>query len=130
MVAIYNPYILTVVAAVLHDTIEDTRMTPVNMFDNFGMRVTMLVLEVTHVAKLEDGNRKIRKAIDRDWLARASGSGQTIKYADIINNAGSILKRDPKFAKFYIPECRALLDVMDKGNPILRRLAYKSLEGK
>lgn len=100
----------------LHDTIEDTSMSAELLKMLIGKSVTELVVEVTHIAKKTDGNRAKRKAIDREFLSKASPEGQTIKLADIISNTRSIVERDPKFAETYIPECRALLNILQKGN--------------
>lgn len=66
--------------------------------------------------KPEDGNRKTRKEIDKNHLAKASELGQTIKLADLISNTSTITKYDPKFAKTYMQEKKELLEVLTKGN--------------
>lgn len=117
-----------IVAAVLHDVLEDTPIKAEVLSETFDPRVTKLVLEVTDVSKPEDGNREQRKAIDRAHLAKASYEGATIKYADLINNTGSISDHDPKFAKVYLQEKRELLKVMRQGNQNLLKLAEETLE--
>ena len=64
----------------------------------FGPKIAKLVVELTDVS-VQDGNRKTRKAIDRDKLAGVSAEAQTIKYADLISNGKDIGQNDPKFAK-------------------------------
>jgi (p)ppGpp synthase/HD superfamily hydrolase len=119
-----------VAAGFLHDTIEDC--WPQVNYDvlegRFGTRVADLVVEVTNLARREDGNRAVRSAINRAHLAKASPEGQSIKYADLICNTASIVKHDPKFARIYLGEKTALLEVMTLGDPMLRDLAWKILD--
>lgn len=114
-------------AALLHDTVEDTSVTPADVTREFGPKIAKLVVELTDVSKPEDGNRKTRKAIDRDKLAGVSAEAQTVKYADLISNGRDIGKNDPKFAKVYHAEKADLLKVMTKGNQNLRKQAIALL---
>lgn len=106
-------------AAWLHDVVENTKFTAEDILNRFGVEVANLVLEVTDVSEYSDGNRYVRKEIDRQHLAKASPEGKTIKLADIIDNAGSIIEYDLKFAKVYMAEKRALLEVLKDGDPVL-----------
>jgi (p)ppGpp synthase/HD superfamily hydrolase len=112
-----------IAAALLHDTIEDTDATYNELVKAFGKRVTALVLEVTNMSTPEDGDRATRAAIDREHLACASADGMTIKLADLIDNTTSIRVYDPDFAKVYLAEKRALLEVLKAGNPTLWKVA-------
>lgn len=114
-------------AALLHDTVEDTSVTPADVTREFGPKIAKLVVELTDVSKPEDGNRKTRKAIDRDKLSGVSAEAQTVKYADLISNGRDIGKNDPKFAKVYHAEKADLLRVMTKGNQNLRKQAIALL---
>ena len=104
----------------LHDTVEDTSVTSADIMKEFGPRIAKLVVELTDVSKPEDGNRAVRKGIDRDKLAGVSAEAQTIKYADLISNGKDIMQNDPKFAKVYMKEKADLLRVMTKGDSNLR----------
>jgi len=117
-----------VVAAILHDVLEDTSCKPEEIENEFGLDVLRLVLEVTDISKPEDGNRAKRKEIDKQHLAKASVYGQTIKLADLIDNAPSILRYDPNFAKVYMKEKEDLLKVLVKGDYRLYDIAKKSVE--
>ena len=77
-------------AAVLHDTVEDTDVTLQDIDREFGPVVAQLVEELTDVSKPEDGNRAFRKGLDREHSAQASAQGQTIKIADLLDNTKSI----------------------------------------
>ncbi|GCE81759.1 HD domain-containing protein [Komagataeibacter oboediens] len=105
-----------VAAALLHDVVEDTPVTLAEIRAEFGEDVAALVEMVTDVSRPEDGNRKVRKAMDRDHLALASAEGQTIKLADLIDNTASITRYDPGFARIYMREKAELLGVLEKGN--------------
>lgn len=116
-----------IAAALLHDVIEDTKVTPHDLLCVFGLEVVKLVIEVTDVSRPEDGNREVRKAIDRAHLANASPEGQTIKLADLICNTQSIVEHDPKFAKVYLKEKSLLLEVLTRGDKRLYDAAHKTL---
>lgn len=128
MVAAVTADPCVVAAALLHDTVEDTPVSDSDIRRLFGDRVADLVAEVTDVSRPEDGNRKTRKALDRDHLARASAEGQTIKLADLIDNSDSILAHDPKFAAVYLREKKELLEVLTQGDAGLYRQARRIVE--
>lgn len=112
-----------IIAAWLHDTVEDTAVTLEEVEREFGIEVAVLVEHLTDVSWPKDGNRKKRKAIDRDHTAKASAAAKTIKLADLIDNMHSIVERDPEFAKVYLAEKAALLDVLKDGNTVLWAMA-------
>lgn len=117
-----------IAAAYLHDVLEDTAVTALDIEECFGQRVTLLVLELTNqFSNPEIGNRAHRKALERDRLAQVSPQAQTIKYADLIDNTGSIVARDHGFALVYLAEKRQLLEVMTAGDEALRRQAWSVL---
>jgi (p)ppGpp synthase/HD superfamily hydrolase len=117
-----------IAAAWLHDTVEDTKVANDDIRDLFDDEVADLVYWLTDVSKLTDGNRRIRKAIDREHLAAAPADAQTIKYCDSILNTRDIAKNDPKFAAVYLPEKLADLEAMDKGDPELRAYAISQVK--
>ncbi|MBU1248091.1 MAG: HD domain-containing protein [Proteobacteria bacterium] len=111
------------VAAVLHDTVEDTQATLAGVEDIFGPRVAALVKDLTDVSKPEDGNRAVRKAIDRAHTALASPKAKTIKLADLIDNTATITQHDPEFARVYMQEMKLLLGVLWEGDSRLHKTA-------
>tara|TARA_Y100001001_G_C7992873_1_gene303557 strand:- start:541 stop:1155 length:615 start_codon:yes stop_codon:yes gene_type:complete len=117
-----------VAAAWLHDVLEDTQVTAQTLGDNFGEEVTTLVLALSDLEGPEVGNRAVRKRLALERLVRAGARAQTIKYADLIHNTGSIVEHDPGFARLYLKEKRALLEAMTDGEASLRRLAWEVLE--
>lgn len=99
-----------VAAAYMHDVLEDTACTEAEMRGEFGDGVTDLVMRLTDASRPTDGNRAVRKAIDRAHTKASPTEAKTVKLADLIDNSRSILKYDPDFARVYLREKRALLD--------------------
>jgi (p)ppGpp synthase/HD superfamily hydrolase len=128
IVADYTPDPAAIAAACLHDTVEDTEVTADQIHEVFGERVAALVLEVTDVSRPEDGNREARKRLDREHVARSSPDGATIKLADLIDNTSSIVKYDKGFARNYLQEKAALLEVLKHGNRALWDRTYAVLQ--
>jgi len=100
-------------AALLHDVVEDTKVTIDEVRDRFGDEVATLVSWLTDVSKPSDGNRRVRKTIDKEHTAAAPTRAKNIKLADLISNTTSIVANDPAFAEVYLKEKVALLNVMD-----------------
>ena len=114
-----------IAAGWLHDTVEDTQATLEDIEEVFGQPVAELVEELTDVSKPGDGNRAIRKAIDRRHLAQASQRAKTVKLADLIDNCKDITRHDPRFARIYLAEMGSLLDVLQEGDGQLFKRAKK-----
>ena len=112
-------------AAWLHDVIEDTPTTYDDVREIVSENVADLVLQLTDVSRPQDGNRAIRKAMDREHLAKASPEAQTIKLADLIDNARSITKHDERFAKTFMLEMKDCMEVLTDGAPQLYRMAER-----
>ena len=112
-------------AAYLHDTVEDTGVSIVDIQKEFGNEVASLVGWLTDVSKPEQGNRAVRKAIDREHTAMAPAAAQTVKLADLIANSRSILAHDPAFARVYLEEKRMLLEVLTRGDATLMAQARR-----
>ena len=103
-----------IAAAYLHDVVEDTGVSIEDILDMFGSVVAVIVDGLTDVSKPEDGNRAVRKAMDRQHSADATWAAQFVKCADIIDNASDIGDNDPSFNIVYRKEMVALLEVLDK----------------
>ena len=113
------------VASILHDTVEDTDVTLKDIEENFGSEVAVLVDELTN--RRIEGNRAFRKAADRDCLAKVSKAAKAIKIADLIDNNKSIVEEDQNFAKVFVPEKEALLEVIGDGDAALAAIAHKQI---
>ena len=114
-VASVFPDPLAIVAAVLHDVVEDTELTLDDLREprlGFGPFVTVLVDDLTDVSRPEHGNRAVRKAIDRMHTARAAPRAKLVKLADLIDNSRNIFEYDPEFAPVYADEKAMLLQVL------------------
>jgi len=103
-------------AALLHDVVEDTDVTLEELEELFGAEVASLVEQVTDVSRPEDGNRAVRKKLDREHLALASAEGATLKLADLLDNHSDISRRDPDFARVYRSEARLTLKLLQHGD--------------
>ena len=109
-----------VVAALLHDVVEDTLVSIDLIYITFGPRVGHMVRALTDPATVKGGPRRDeRKAMTRVRLAAADAEIQTVKVADLIHNHETIHVHDPDFAIVYNREALELLDVMDKADPEL-----------
>lgn len=114
-------------AAVLHDVVEDTIVTHAQIERRFGVHVAALVSELTDEFtkdKYQSLNRAMRKDMERERLSRISKQGQSIKYADLISNTMDIVAKEPGFAHSYLREKAALMDVMQGGDPGLFQKAW------
>ena len=101
-------------AALLHDVVEDTNHTLADINANFGHEVATLVKWLTDTSVPEDGNRAVRKSIDRKRLSEAPAEAQFIKLADMIDNASTIFRFDKAFTKQFKKEMAHLVEVMTK----------------
>lgn len=126
-------------AALLHDVLEDTPVTKDEIarfldafMDSYQVKQTVdLVVELTDVyikTAYPHLNRKSRKQLETERLAKTSPDAQTIKYADLIDNGYDIIKHDPHFGRKYLMEARNLLQNMTRGNPELRTRAIETIE--
>lgn len=120
-----------IIAALLHDTIENTNTSYQEIKSQFGSIVADYVISLTDTSKLIDGNREnreSRKKIDRDKFESSTLAVKTIKMADLIDNTESIIIHDPDFAKVYMREKALLFDVLvnnaDRADWRLSQIAY------
>ena len=83
----------TLIAALLHDTIEDTDATREEVEVKFGKEIIDLVMEVTDDKRLE---KEERKALQVKHAPQLSRRAKVIKIADKICNIREILERPPR----------------------------------
>ncbi|OQA05961.1 MAG: GTP pyrophosphokinase rsh [bacterium ADurb.Bin374] len=79
-------------AAILHDTIEDTKTTAEELKEQFGARVTSVVLEVTDDKSLD---KEVRKQKQIEHAPHVSREAKLVKLADKICNLRDILASPP-----------------------------------
>jgi guanosine-3',5'-bis(diphosphate) 3'-pyrophosphohydrolase len=117
-------------AALLHDTIEDTRTTGEELAAEFGPRVAAMVLEVT------DNKRKrkhTRKRLQIENAARLSRGAKLVKLADKICNVRDLAQRPPvgwdkRRRREYFDWSRRVIDQLRGVHPALEAAfdaAYK-----
>lgn len=112
-----------IAAALLHDVVEDTEANIEDVQARFGEEIAQGVAWLSDVSRPEDGNRAVRKVIDRENLAQAPADMKTVKLADVISNTRSIVDHGDGFARVYLREIAALLEVLTEGHPELWRRA-------
>jgi (p)ppGpp synthase/HD superfamily hydrolase len=108
-----------IVAALLHDVVEDTKVKITTIQRLFGTTVAEYVLHLTDYFTPENFsalNRAERKRLECTRLSHAPAAVQTIKLADGLSNTPSIAVNKPKFMPIYGPEKRAAWNVLVKGD--------------
>ncbi len=128
---------LEVFGALLHDAVEDSngKVTLESIMDRFGpidpvraAELVEIIRYTTKISKKEDGNRARRIAIDAAHYASGGEKSQNIKVADLLHNLPEMAKHNPEFAKKYLLEKEALLKVLTKAKPSLRKEAEELIE--
>lgn len=123
----YTTEISILGAALLHDILEDTRITreQLNHYLNTltiqdeGQKMLGLIDEMTDIYtkdKYPQWNRHQRKTMERKRIIQTSGDSQTLRYADIIDNCKGLDRLETEFSQLFLNECFDLLQVITKGN--------------
>lgn len=116
-----------IAAAWLHDVVEDTGVEVTDIWREFGCVVASYVHWLTNPSKKEDGNRAVRKEMDRRFIQNAPPEVKTIKLADLISNSSSIMDHDESFGKVYLKEKKLMLAVLKEGDPTLFKIASEKV---
>jgi len=82
----------TLMAAILHDTVEDTGSTFAELEETFGREVRLLVEEVTDDKSLP---KEVRKQLQIDHAQALSSGAKQIKIADKICNIHDVAHTPP-----------------------------------
>jgi len=82
----------TLLAAILHDTVEDTKTTKDELEEKFGPEVRDLVMEVTDDKKL---SKPERKRLQIEHAPLRSAKAKLIKLGDKIANVRDVTKDPP-----------------------------------
>jgi (p)ppGpp synthase/HD superfamily hydrolase len=90
--ALTEPDTNLVIAALLHDTVEDTGVTKEELAQRYGSDVADLVMEVTDDKSLPKAERK---RLQVQNAPKKSPRAQVIKLADKISNMRSVLYSPP-----------------------------------
>lgn len=94
-------------ACILHDVVEDTDATFVEIEEKFGIYVRNLVYWLTNVSTPEMGNRAYRKKIDLQHTLQAPIEAICIKLADVIDNCSNIVESE----RFYNDNLRLVTEL-------------------
>jgi (p)ppGpp synthase/HD superfamily hydrolase len=94
----------------------------------FGNEVANLVGWLTDISKPTDGNRRTRKNMDLQHTASAPPAAKSVKLADLCSNSRNIVQHDPNFARVYLREKAALMQVLKQGDPGLYAEAERILK--
>ncbi|MDG2617253.1 HD domain-containing protein [Thermoleptolyngbya sichuanensis XZ-Cy5] len=84
--------VITLQAAILHDTLEDTETTPAELDAAFGVEVRQVVEEVTDDRQLPKPERKQRQI---EHAPHLSERAKQVKIADKISNVRSVTETPP-----------------------------------
>jgi guanosine-3',5'-bis(diphosphate) 3'-pyrophosphohydrolase len=112
-----------IVAAILHDTIEDTRTTREELAIAFGEAVAACVCEVTDDKSLPKDRRK---ELQVEHAAHLSPAAKLVKLADKICNLRDIVDSPPadwpeKRRQEYVVWCKRVVDELRGASPALER---------
>jgi (p)ppGpp synthase/HD superfamily hydrolase len=104
----------TIIAALLHDAIEDQKISPDTIAEQFGGQVAGIVLEVTDDKSLP---KAARKAIQIATASHKSHAARLIKIADKISNVRAVATSPPvdwsrQRRRDYIEFCIAVVNEM------------------
>jgi guanosine-3',5'-bis(diphosphate) 3'-pyrophosphohydrolase len=115
--------IYSVVAGVLHDTVEDTETTAEELRDLFGDKVATIVLEVTDDKSLPKAERKRLQIEHAPHLSRQA---KLVKLADKICNLRDIATSPPadwplERKQAYFDWARAVVDGLRGAHPALEQ---------
>ena len=102
------------IAAILHDTVEDTDTTSAELSATFGARVSAIVAEVTDDKSLPKAERK---RLQIEHARTGSAEAQLVKLADKIVNLRDLATRPPagwsrERKREYFDWCKAVVDAM------------------
>jgi guanosine-3',5'-bis(diphosphate) 3'-pyrophosphohydrolase len=121
-IALSEPDSNLIVAALLHDVIEDAGVTEEELSENFGSDVADMVVELTDDKSLP---KTERKRLQMEHAPKLSVRAQAIKLADKVSNLRSIITSPPtnwdyKRKREYFDWARLVVDGLTAPNPILK----------
>jgi len=120
--ALTEPDTNLIVAAILHDVVEDAAVTNQELAEIFGADVASLVAEVTDDKSLPKAERKRLQVVN---APKKSTRAQMIKLADKISNLRAILTSPPadwslERRREYFVWARQVVDGLAAPNPALK----------
>jgi guanosine-3',5'-bis(diphosphate) 3'-pyrophosphohydrolase len=114
----------TLIAAILHDTVEDTETTPQELELRFGRKIAAIVAEVTDDKTL---NKPHRKQLQIDHAPHLSRRAKAVKLADKICNLRDVARSPPKGwplrrQRAYFDWAKKVVDGLRGAHPRLEKL--------
>jgi len=111
-------------AALLHDTVEDTKTTLEELTENFGNIISGIVMEVTDDKNIEKADRK---RLQIEHAAHSSHQAKLVKLADKISNLRDIVASPPdgwdlKRKQEYFDWAKKVIDQVRGTNADLERI--------
>ena len=122
--AVENPDMDVLIAALLHDVLEDTQIDHDELVATFGVRVTRIVRENSDDMTLSKPERQRARLVG---MTKKSREARLVKFADMISNLRAIAisppagwSNDRKLG--YLNSCRNLVDAGRGSNAELERI--------
>jgi guanosine-3',5'-bis(diphosphate) 3'-pyrophosphohydrolase len=121
-----------VIAAVLHDTVEDTDTTLEELVGAFGEDVAAIVAEVTDDKALP---KEERKRLQEEHAPHASPRAQQVKLADKISNLRDLSRSPPQSwdlerKRAYFDWAKRVVDGLREHHPRLAALFDEAYQAK
>ena len=113
---------VVVVAALLHDVLEDTETTDEQLAELFGKRVARIVRAVSHEQEDEP---------DEVYLSRVAAGGREallVKLADRLDNTRTLARAPREFRERKLSEIRAALPIWERIFPESVPLIKKAIK--
>ena len=120
------------IAAILHDTLEDTQTTPDELAAAFGGEIRDIVIEVTDNKALKKRKRKELQIKHGPHLTRKA---RLVKLADKICNLRDVAERPPAQwdmdrRREYFEWAKRVVDALRGVHPKLEKIFDKAYSGK
>jgi len=117
-----EPDLVAVIAALLHDSIEDAGVTGRELLEKFGPEVAGVVAEVTDDKSLKKEERKRLQVVN---APRKSRQAALVKLADKVSNLRAILKSPPEDWSHeritqYFAWAKEVVEGLPEPNPLLK----------
>jgi GTP diphosphokinase / guanosine-3',5'-bis(diphosphate) 3'-diphosphatase len=127
---VHDPAVI--MAALLHDTIEDTETTEDELRKRFGDKVTSIVLEVTDDKTLPKAERK---RLQIEHAPHISREAKLVKLADKISNLRDVAASPPahwpvRRQREYFDWAKNVVDALRGVHPKLEKLFDAACAGK
>ncbi|MDF1661541.1 MAG: HD domain-containing protein [Planctomycetota bacterium] len=114
-----------VLAAVLHDTLEDTSIPEARLTELFGAQVASVVKELTQDKELPKAERRLKMV---NGCGSYSLEAQVVKLADRWDNMTEMKSLGPEFIERYCEEAKVMVENMKGSWPLAEAAITKLIE--